>query len=695
MINLTINGKKIKTAGGKSILEAALEAGIYIPNLCYHPQLCPTGSCRLCIVNIEGRKGHPTSCTTAAAEGMVVDSRAPELKEMRKNIMWLTLSQYSGEIEKSTQLKKVFNYIGKKDMLPGFNPVTDKIPEKREDPLFIRDMNRCILCGRCVRICRETRKAGVLGFTGRGIKTIVGTSYDRPLSESACRFCLACVEVCPSGALKDKKSFSSKDREKVLLPCNNNCPAGIDAALYVKLIARGRHQDALEVIRKTVPFPEVLGHVCDHPCEQECRRGGVNDPIAIRALKGFAARQDTGRWRSKIKIPPSTGKKVAVAGSGPAGLSAAWFLRKLGHSVTVFEALPEAGGMMRTGIPAYRLPREVLDREISEIENIGVKIKTDSPVRSFENLFCRGFDAVLLATGAYRGMAMGIEGEDDSRVLQGIDVLQKIAFNEQTGLGEDIAVVGGGNVAIDVARSALRAGAKNASILYRRTRKEMPALEEEVKEALDEGVKITFLTSPTKITASGGRLKIECIKMKLGEPDSSGRRRPVPVEGSNYIMEADNLIMAIGQKPLVPKEFKKLLNSWGAIEASDETAETGLKGVFAAGDAATGPASVIKAIAGGRKAASSIDKYLGGSGNIDQDFISPPRQDPCLGREEGFGARKRVEISLRDPGERKKDFERVECYLDKKEAAGEAERCLSCALRLTISPPPLPPDKKN
>ena len=690
MIKLIVNAKEIEAEAGNTVLEAALKAGIYIPNLCYHPDLSPIGACRLCIVQIEGLKDIPTACTTQIKEGMIVHTDTPRIQELRKNIMWLILSEHPIDLNKSSQLQKVAEWIGIKQVLAGYTPHTKNIPKILDDPLFTRDIDRCILCGRCVRICQEVRKTGVLGFINRGVNTIIGTNYGLPLKDSACKFCEACVEVCPSGALVDKEEFQEEAREKVLLPCTNTCPARIDVARYVQLIAQGRYQDALEVIREKVPFPKVLGYVCDHPCEEECRRSQVNEPIAIRALKRFAAEQDSGRWRSKLTIAPDTGKKVAIVGSGPAGLTAAWFLKKLGHSVTVFEALLEPGGMMRIGIPEYRLPRDVLNQEIKDIESIGVKIKTNTKIESLDELFNQGFQAVFLAVGATEGIKMGILGEDDPRVLDGISVLKAIAFKNTVDISGEVAVVGGGNVAIDVARSALRVGAKKVTLLYRRTQEEMPASKEEVEEALKEGVKISFLVAPQRVLPTTTKLKIECIRMQLGESDSSGRRRPIPIEGSEFMVKVDRLIVAIGQKPRVPKEYASLMNKKGGIEADTETMSCSRNGVFAGGDVVSGPASVIEAIQAGRKAAISIDKYLGGRGQIEEKFVPEEPETPCLGREEGFAYKQRVEIPTLAVKKRLSGFCEVERCLDEKKAVAEAERCLRCQLRLKISQAPLP-----
>ena len=692
MIRLTIDDKKIEVEPEKTVLEAALQAGIYIPNLCYHPDLPSVGACRLCIVEIEGMKGTPTACTTTVKEGMVVRTNTPKVQELRKNLIWLILSEHPKDLSESSQLKKVVEWIGVKDVLPEYIPHPKNLPVFSDEPLFIRDLNRCILCGRCVRICQEVRGVGAIGFVSRGTTAIVGTSYDLPMKDAGCKFCGACVEVCPSGALFDKEEFEEKDREKILLPCKNSCPAGIDIPRYVRLIAERRFQDAIEVIREKVPFPNVLGCVCDHPCEEACRRGEVNEPIAIRALKRFVAEQDSGRWRTKVTVAPETGKKVAIVGSGPAGLTAAWFLRKLGHSVTVFEALPETGGMMRVGIPKYRLPRDVLDQEITDIKNIGVKIEINTKIESLDELFNQGFNAIYLALGAAEGIKMGIPGEDNPQILDGISVLRSINLGEKVDITGEVAVVGGGNVAIDVARCALRVGAEKVTILYRRTQREMPAYLEEVEEALKEGVNISFLVTPQKVSPEGKKLKVECIRMKLGEPDASGRRRPIPIEGSEFTIEVDRLITAIGQRPKLPEGFGIAVDKRGRLQVDEETLSCSREGVFAGGDVVTGPASVIKAIQAGRKAAISIDKYLGGKGQIDQKFIPEEEEPNWLGREEGFAYKRRAEMTTLPVVKRLYDFPQVEYTLDEKTAVEEAKRCLRCQLRLNISRAPLPPE---
>lgn len=690
MIKLNIDNTQIEVEDDKTVLEAALQSGIYIPNLCYHPDLPSIGACRLCIVEIEKMRGFPASCTTKAKEGMVVHTNTEKIQELRKSIIWYILSEHPKELDMSSQLKKVIEWVGKKEYLQGFIPQPKALPDFPDEPLFTKELDRCILCDRCVRMCQEVKGVGAIGLVHRGINTYVGTNFDSSMKDAACKFCGACVEVCPTGALNDKEKFDDKDREKTLLPCKNTCPAGIDIPRYVNLIAEGKFQDSLEVIREKVPFPNVLGHVCFHPCEEVCRREGLYGPISIRVLKRFVAEKDSGRWRSKIEVAPNTGKKVAIIGSGPAGLTAAWYLRLLGHSASIFETMSEAGGMMRAGIPEYRLPRAVLDQEIEEIKNIGVEIKTNTEINSIDELFKQGFNAVFLAMGAPEGMTMGMPGEDDPRVLDGISVLKAINFGEEADIEGKVVVVGGGNVAMDVARCAQRVVGQKVTILYRRTREEMPASKEEIEEALEEGVEIDFLVAPQKILPEGDKINVECIRMELGEPDSSGRRRPVPIKGSEFTISVDRLIAAIGQRPAVPEQFAVSVDRRGCITADEETLSCSKEGVFSGGDVVSGPASVIEAIEAGRKAAISIDKYLGGKGQIEKAFIPEEKENPWLGREAEFPYRKRAETTFLSVDKRQTGFKQVEYNIDEKKAIEEAERCFKCQLRLNISKSPLP-----
>jgi len=463
----------------------------------------------------------------------------------------------------------------------------------------------------------------------------------------------------------------------VRAPCSHTCPAGVDVPRYLRLIGQGQFDQALAVIREKLPFPSICGHVCPHPCEAKCRREQVDEAIAIRALKRFAAESGNGLWKVKAKMAPATGKRVAIVGSGPAGLTAANYLAKQGHAVTVFEALPEPGGMMRYGIPEYRLPREVLAGEIEEIRNTGVDIRTNTKVNSLDELFEDGYNAIFLAIGAHQGAKLGIEGEDSPEVMEGVSFLREISMGNKVRVGDRVAVIGGGNVAIDASRTALRLGAREVTVIYRRTRAEMPASREEVEEALHEGVRIEFLTAPTRIERKDGTVALTCTRMELGAVDASGRRRPVPIKGSEFSPDFDTVITAIGQVPEAPEQFGLPLGKGNTFQVDLDTLATTREAVFTGGDAVTGPATVIEAIAAGRRAAISMDKYLGGSGVIDETLV-PPEEEvlPEIEEEE----KPRISIPSLPLCDRLNNFAEVELSLSEEAAVEEARRCLRCDL---------------
>ncbi len=463
----------------------------------------------------------------------------------------------------------------------------------------------------------------------------------------------------------------------VSAPCSHTCPAGIDVPRYIRFIAEGKFAEAVALIREKIPFPSVCGHICVHPCEAKCRRGLLDDAIGIRVLKRFAAEHDTELWKPNSKVAPATGKRVAIVGSGPAGLTAAYYLAKLGHSVTVFEALPEPGGMMRVGIPDYRLPKDILRAEIKEIEGVGVDIKTNTPVDSLDGLFKTGYNAIFLAIGAHQGIKIGVKGEDSPRVRECVSFLRDVSLGKEVKLGDRVAVIGGGNAAIDSARTALRLGAKEVTIVYRRTQTEMPASAEEIDGAIAEGVEIHFLAAPSRIVSRNGELELECLGMRLGEVDASGRRRPEPIEGSEFVMSFDTIIAAIGQRSEIPGRFNLPIGRGNTIQVDPDTLATGREGIFAGGDAISGPASVIEAIADGRQAAISIDKYLGGSGEIDETLA--PSEEAAAPLGEAVEGR-RTEVPTLPVAERLKGFGQVELGLSEEMAIKEAERCLRCDL---------------
>ncbi len=450
---------------------------------------------------------------------------------------------------------------------------------------------------------------------------------------------------------------------------------------YIRLIAEGKYDEALMVIRERIPFPAVCGYVCFHPCENRCRRGQIDEPVAIRALKRFVA--DSAKKGDSIEQETGSpsGKRVAVIGSGPAGLTAAYYLAKMGgHKVTVFEALPDAGGMMRVGIPRYRLPKDVLDAEIEMIKQVGVEIKTNSRMNSVNSLRQQGYDAVYLALGALAGIKPAIVGEDSQGVRDCVSMLCDVSLGKKVKLGERVAIIGGGNGAIDASRTALRLGAKNVTIFYRRSRDEMPASDEEIEAALEEGVKIEYLAAPTKISRQDGHLKIECVRMQLGRIDASGRRRPEVIPDSRFEEESDSIITAIGQMPKIPEHMEVKTDKGGVLHADPDTSETEMRGVFAGGDVVSGPSSVIEAINAGRQAAVAIDKYLGGKGLIEEKLVSPEEVSSLSEMAEEEEEKHRPEMPVLSLNRRLRGFSLVELGFTEAMAREEAQRCLRCDL---------------
>lgn len=477
-------------------------------------------------------------------------------------------------------------------------------------------------------------------------------------------------------------AFAIKKSDKA--PCRLACPAGLNVQGYVQMVKEGKYKEALEIIMEDLPLPGVLGRICPHGCEDACRRCEVDDPVAIRDLKRLAADQFDCR-EIKVECLPARQEKVAIVGSGPAGLSAAYHLARKGVLSTIYESLPVAGGMLRVGIPDHRLPPEILDQEIEAITNLGVEIKTNTPLGAdltVDDLFSQGYKAVYLALGAHKGIELGIPGEKSKGVRQGVDYLREVNLTGSADTGRRVAIIGGGNVAIDVARSALRLDADEVTIIYRRTRAEMPAWEEEIHAAESEGTKVTYLSAPQEVLVTDGQVTgLRCIRMELGEPDSSGRRRPIPIPGSEYEIEIDQLIPAIGQRPdlaaiedVTGLEFSR----WGTADVDAVTYATGREGIFAGGDLQTGPWVAIGAIAAGQEAAESIVRYLDGADMAagrepvkatDPVYRPVPEDEPAKAR---F---KMPELAVAD---RAGNFKEVELGYDETDGRAEASRCINC-----------------
>jgi len=498
------------------------------------------------------------------------------------------------------------------------------------------------------------------------------------IDQEKCVGCGDCALICPVSVY----TYSPP-------PCQTACPINTDVLSYISSISQEKFDDALASIRQINPFPGITGHVCTQPCEKECLRGEIDEPVAIRALKRAATEYAQGSQHGKPVSMRGRGEKVAIAGSGPAGLIAAHDLAWLGYKVTIFESLPVAGGMLVVGIPEYRLPRKIIRAEIGQIEELGVQIRLNTKVGkdvTIDALFEQGYKAILLAVGAHESLKLEIPGEDQfDRVLDAVSFLRKVNLGNMDRIHGKAIVVGGGNSAIDSARSLLRLGCKEVNIIYRRTIKEMPAIESEVMEAEREGVKINYLVAPTRVLGKNGRVVgLQCIRTELGEPDNSGRAKPIPVKGSEFSMEADILISAIGQKPapLFQQGSNLAVSTGDLIVVDSETLATNLPGVFAAGDAVTGPASVIGALAAGRRAAVSVSEYLGGKG-LKQNrgkmmkAKAVSEDEIWWGTVPKSGRQKIRQVSI---AERCVNFGEVELGLTGASAIGEARRCLGCGI---------------
>jgi formate dehydrogenase major subunit len=491
---------------------------------------------------------------------------------------------------------------------------------------------------------------------------------------------------------KTLETILSRHYADCLAPCQQACPAGIDIQGYLALIRKGAYTEAVQLIKERLPLPGIIGRVCPRPCESACRRSLIDEPIAICQLKRFVADTELlGQGVPTPSLAPANWKKVAIIGSGPAGLSAAYYLRREGHDVTIYESLPKAGGMLRYGIPDYRLPPDILDKEIKAITDMGVDLITGKALDkefNVESLFQTGFNAVFLGLGAHNSYKLRIEGEDSDGVFPGTDFLRKFTMGETIEIGDKVAVLGGGNTAVDAARTAVRMGAKEVTIVYRRSRAEMPASSWEIDEAEEEGVRLHFLTGPLRIITENGKATgIECIKMELGEADKSGRPRPQPVEGSEYIIPVTAVIPAIGQGPDVsPLQGSDIqLSRWGTIDADEYSQLTNEKGVFSGGDCVTGAATAVEAIAAGKRAAKGINAYLNGETlapekpyNATKGELDELKERPEFAQLEKTY---RLPMPIHHPESLKDNFDELEGGFPEASAVAEAGRCLECGCK--------------
>lgn len=685
-IKIVIDGVELDADENKTVMEVAEESDIYIPHICHHPDLYDVGGCRLCVVEIQGTDEVQTACTTKVELGMIIKTKSERLDKMRRLSMELMLANHVDDCTTcpkylKCELQSLIQYLGVSTSR--LRRTLNTVQVDTGNPLIIRDLNRCIACGRCVRACRDIRGVGILGFDkNEEDRTYVGVKDELSLTDANCCFCGACVEVCPTGALQDKKGiFKEGNRNDVLIPCKHECPAGINVPKYVRFIKEGNLDEAAAVIREKAPFPKSLGLVCMRFCESACRRKEINGSVSIRDLKRFAAEGDSYKWKEKSFKKESTNKKVAIIGSGPAGLTTAYYLAKLGHAVDVHEKLPVAGGMLSAGIPDYRLPKEVVESEIDIIREAGVNIISNSKIESIKALKDKQYDAVLIAVGTDKGVRIPIPGSELKDVYVNIDFLRRDLINLDIDMKKSVVVLGGGNVAFDCARSAKRLGCENVSVVCLEASGNMTASDEEIEEAKEEGIQIYNSRTFVKVEENEGKVVgLVCQEVENFHFDENRKLILNIKENSEHLIPGEMIIFATGQRAdLTPFEEIEL-NQRGLININD-CYKTNVDGVFAVGDAVTGTASVIQAIAGARKVASNIDRYLGGDGVIEEELSSEQYLDPMIGMEEGFAKKECNQYKCISVDKRIDNLDLMTIGLDEKTAQCEATRCLQCDLR--------------
>jgi NADPH-dependent glutamate synthase beta subunit-like oxidoreductase len=759
MIRCNINNVDVEVPNETSILDAARSVDIYIPTICSHPDLLPFHSlelsdvvyqgdikftndidasinsisgCGLCIVKVEGEDKFIPSCKTVVQDGMIISTDTEQIRKQRQKKLipilanhphsCLTCSQREGCIPLTDvcpgnvpaeerccallgncEIEKVVDYVDIAPETPRYQYAN--LPKINSDPLFNRDFNLCIACGRCTRVCQHVKGVCALGGVINNDKLIIGTVNGPMLNEAECKFCGSCVEVCPTGALQDKEKVRLKEYSD-LIPCRAACPGEVNIPLYLRLVSKGKVQEAAEVIASRLTFPSVLGKICFHPCEVECRRNEFSEflkekiePVNIRMIKDFAM--------SKSTLPPlekpkeKTGKKISVIGSGPAGLTAAYFLAMKGHSVKVYEKEEKPGGMLRYGIPRYRLPIDILEKDISRIMESGVEIETNISIgedETIESIKKDGVDAVFISAGLSKSKLISAAGAELDQVRYGVDFLNRVAkdnFDADYFDSKSVIIIGGGNVATDAARTAIRLKSKKVTIVCLEQKNEMPAYDTEIKEAEEEGIEILNgwgISSIIKLNDDKNSVEVKLQKC-TGIFNKSGNFAPTYDESVTKMISGDEIIICIGQEAdtgFLNDEIKQSVSSNGIMKVDHDTLETNVKGIFAGGDIVSGPSSVIDAVGYGRKAARSIDKFLGGDGKIDIEKDIYSDNEMFIGREDGFSILEREKVGYIDADKRKLNFHPFELTYKEDSAIKEGNRCLRCDLRLNFRHNPFP-----
>ena len=590
------------------------------------------------------------------------------------------------------------------------NPSIEETTVQLNKPFSIKDCATCIFVPKLVGVDKHPNielitNADIISLEGKpgNFKATI-SKRTRNFVEDNNKGSAECIQQC-SVQVPEELPFPQDTSLKVLIeerripPCENACPAHVNVQGYIALISKSRYQEAVNLIRERCPLPSVIGRICPPVCELACNRGEVDEPINICGLKRFVADYVRDNLEEDITfLEDKKEEKVAIIGSGPSGLTVAYHLARRGYPVTIFEKEPVAGGMLRFGIPDYRLPPEILDADIEYIKRYGVEIKTNTPIGpnlTFKDLDKEGYKAIFISIGLQNSRKMRIEGDDLRNVLLGVEFLKELNLSKKESNLKDkiVGVVGGGNVAMDAARLSLRLGAKKVIIIYRRSEQEMPASREEIEMAKEEGVEFQFLTNPVRVIGDNTEKisEIECIRMKLGELDASGRRRPIPIEGSEFKMKIDTLILAIGQVSdcsliQVAAQDKLIINKWGYIQIDELTFETNIPGVFAGGEIVKGPGSAIEVIAIGNKAAIVIEKYLKDEviSNITETI--PDYNEKGLVTIDDIEDLEKFHHQLRKnnilitPEERIKDFKEFIIGMDENTSLEEVKRCFNCGI---------------
>ena len=687
-IKFYIDNHEVLADEGQSVLEAALEAGIFIPHLCHHKDLRDIGGCGLCVVEIGGETVR--ACLTKVEPDMKVISKSEKLEHIRTVAIQLMLAGHIDDCNSCPKyLKCEFQMLIQNQgaTVGDLRGTARGLSANLENPLIIRDMERCIACGRCVRVCNEIRNVGALTYADdeKGRKYIATKAAN--LRSSDCRFCGACVEVCPTGALRDKEGVFAEDfcKGDMLVPCSYECPAHVDIPEYIRFIRKGENAHAFEKIIERAPFPNSLGNICMKFCENKCRRQYIDEPVAVCSLKRFAALNCDDGYKADINPKEFNGKRVAIIGAGPAGLTAAWLLRIKGYYVTVFEKMPEPGGMMRYGMPEYRLSAEDLSSDINNILSLGgIEVKYNVEVK--DNSQLEGFDAAIWCGGAQKGVRLPLEGSEAEGIYTGLDYLKSVRIGIPLPVGKNVLVLGGGDVAFDCARTAVRMGSL-AAVCCVEPEDRMTCSEHEKTDGLEEGVIIYAGKAFERILTTDGHVcGLECRSVKSFEFDKIGKLSVTTVE-TTQIIECDTVIFAVGQKVVIPDDIRI------EKDEKDRATSTGLDslkkfGITAAGDAVLGTSSAIQAIAEGQKAASDVDLFLGGDGDVIPQIAPVQVKNPDISGNDMFDE-KRVAGYPESSEKRIKSFEPYVGPISGCDAVKQSARCLQCDLRKNISRPRL------